>query len=760
MPDYAAELAELMPENTTLPRQGVGINVKRLVKLRTRLMILTFLGIAVPALLAIWVLVPREFVASASVEFKGQTMGIMTDQRGLVGPNYDNYVNTQIQLINGPTILKRVLADPAISNLPSIRRQGDNALVHLMANTDAVAERRTELVTLTFSDTNRDAAIIVLDKVLEEYKAYTEEEELNQGGLRRRTLSENLVQLTEDLERQRSAIEDLRRELEVPIGNTPGLEPTETESYRVNLAQAEADLTTAQTRKRQTERLIERISDFLEQNRKSPAVPIYAMGIEDKVSEDVNVVLLTEQLAVLQQDFAGLQETYVEGAPQLKVKTAERDGLLAKLHSVESGARAEALQSLFAQYEYELEVVESDIDDAEQRRDKFVTLLEEYRQHNLELSQGLAKIDDMEDNYRDRREYRRQLENQLLTVEIESNAPARVNVLGSATAPSDPDMGRRLKFILVALFGALSFSIGLGILLELTDQGIRSAEDLSFVTRHPILASIPHTAEDRIPSNASPPQVTAQYPGSMTADEFRRAAALLLNPPHHGPEVKTCMIASPARGDGKSTLACNLAITLAQAGRRVLLVDCDSRSPSIESCFGLQPGPGLADLLGGGQLAHDPDRATDFEDLYVMGPGLRSSDLVERLASRDVIDFIDGAREVFDHVIVDTPASLLMSEARLMAASVDGVVVVVGAGISSFGMVRRCIRSIEEIGGSIVGVVVNGLHQTPGGYLRQNLDQYYANNVGHRSETGASSPPSAEPSILLTRDKADGQGEG
>lgn len=757
MADYLAELAELMPEGSTVPRQGIGINVKRLLKLRGRLMLLLFLLLAVPSITVIWMLVPRQFVAHATLEFKAGTPSIITDQgRPMTGPTYENYVNTQIELIQGPTILRRVLENEEVSRLPAIARRSD-PLHYLIRNISAESQRRTELVQLTYKDVNRQTAETVLNTVLEEYMQYTYQQEVNRGGIVRDTLAGKEKELRKQLDEQREQIAGLRRQLEVPVGDVPG-EPTETESFRINLAQAEADLSTAQNQKRQVDGLLARLREFISQYERNPQDPIYAIGVEEKVAAHPEVIMLKEQLTQVEQEYAVLQETYVEGAPQLKVKGAEFEVVNEKVEAAETKARREALQALLAQYEYERSLQEANIEDAKERRDRFLALLEENRQHNLEISQGLAEIEEMERRYNDTREYLRLLENQLLTIEIESNAPARASVLSEATVARNPDHSRRLKFILVALFIAVSVSVGAGLLLEASDQSIRSAQDVAYVTDKTVLSSILHTSEDRLPASIRPELVAEEYPGSMTADEFRRTAARVLTSPSHGGEVHTCLVTSPTRGDGKTTLACNLAIVLAQAGRRVLLVDMDSRNPSVEHAFGLKPAVGLAELLLGKTLTEDPDRATEYENLFVLGPGLRGSELIERMASKEIRDFLQTATGLFDHIIIDTPASLLMAETKFLAGVVDGVVIVAGAGVSSFGMLRRCLNSVEDAGARIMGIVVNGVRYSPGGYLRRNLDQYYLERstrqgAEQRPARNAGTSPALQPSGPDTGDE-------
>jgi len=738
MADYAAELAELMPEKTTIPRQGVGINVKRLIKLRGRLMALVALAIFVPAFALVYLFIPREFVASTDIEFRAATPRILTDaDRNISGtPAYESFVNTQIQLIMGYPILSRVLDNDAIKAIPEIAMRND-ALHYLRGRLDADSQMRTELVRFSFRHEDRNIALTVLDTVLSEYEEYLREQESVQGNIARRALADQEDALGQELQQQRSQIVALRKELGVPVGETAGMDPTETESYRINLANAEGDITRADTALRQSRNLVERVENFLQQWRANPREPIYALGVEERVNINPNVNLLAGQLAGVQQELATLEETYVEGAPQLSVKRSEVAGIESKLEQVRATARGDVLQSLLAEYEFEIIANESNLEDAVDRRERFLALLREYDEVRVELSQGLAELAELERRSTYTRDQLQSLQNRLMNISIESQAPARVSVVGSATAPGDPENTQRLRFWLVSFLAAVMGGIGAGLLKETTDQNVRSAEDVAYVTDLPILASVPDSREDRLPPDVRIATVSADYPGSMTADEFRRAVARILHAGKRAGETKTCVVASPARGDGKTTLACNLALILAQADRRVLLVDVDSRNPGVERCFGLTPSAGLGEMLSGASLEHDPDRSTAYENLFVLGPGLHSEDMIERLASRDMADFLEGAEELFDHIIIDTPASLLMAETRLLAPLADGVVVVAGAGVSSFGMLRRALRSIQDSGGNIMGMVVNRVRHAPGGYMRENRESYYRRNTGHRQGNGA-----------------------
>jgi len=756
MSNSNADLAELANAGGLLPGQGAGINIRRLLRLRGPIMLGIFLAIAVPAAIVVWMLVPRQIVAEASITFKANAPRILDDQQRMSAGTsaYEAYVNTEISRLTGWSVLNHVAAEAEVRALPSSIERGQAGVVrYIRRNLALDMKSLSEIATVTYKDVDQADAQLILTRILARYEHELKEEELRQRENRTQTLTEKERELTEELEQLRVEMAEKRRQLEVPVGQMPGVEPTETESYRVNLAQAQADISRTQSAQRTTEKLIERLRKYQEEQDKDPAKPIFGFGIEDRVNLNPNVTMLAQQLAAVQQQYSVVEGTYVDGAPQVSVKRHEMQAVQAKLDQVRATTRTAVIRALVSEHETELESHKAATADAEERGATFASLLEEYRKKNVELAKGLAEVQDLEQRALDTRAYLRQITDQLLNQQLESNAPARV-VIGPVTSEGTPDIKQRLKYLLAAIFLALGASIGIGLLLELSDQNIRSAEDVAYVSHHPILGNVPHSAEDRLPAQLNVARVAADHRSSMTADEIRRIAARILHSGHRGRETKTCVVASPARGDGKSTLACNLAIVLAQAERKVLLVDVDSRNPSIEPLFGLPFGPGLGEMLAGEPLEHDPDRATDFDNLYVIGPGLNADDLVERLASREISDFLQGAEEIFDHIIIDTPASLLMSEARILAPLADGVLIVVGAGVSSFGMLRRALRAIEEAGGNILGLVVNGLRQSPGGYLRQNIELFYEQR--NRTPKHMGPPPKARrreaPSVVLVKD--------
>lgn len=757
MSEFAAELAELMPDKVVAPKQGIGINVRRLLRLRGIIMAVVFVGLLIPLLAAIWFFIPKQYIAVGNVKFKAVSPQILGGEgRTLTGSSYEIFVNTQIEYLTGSEFIEEVVKDPEIQQkLTHITRSADPR-AYVKSHLSAEVVRMTELVTLSYSDITREAALLVMGKILEKYDEHLKQEVSERGGYARQALETRLDALTKEYEEAQRAIVTERESRGIPAGATAVNEPAETESIRTNLSQAEADLTRAEVTEQQVRRSQADVQALIEGYERDPNTSIYDYAVEEKTSQHPSVTFLNEQVASVQQQFATFEDRYVDGAPQVKVKERELEALKAKLENARAEARGEALHSVAAQLVLDLERVQTEIEEAVTRRDRFKAALADYETQAVQRSEGMAQIAELERQTETKRARIEQMRSELFRIDLESNAPAQVTPDKSAWAASSPDQSDRIKLAAVALFAVFLLSLSVGVALEGWDQNIRSGEDIAYVTTYPVLASIPHTAEDRLPVNAAPGLLSAEYSDSFTADEFRRAAARMLLAPG-GRETKSCIVASAARGDGKTVLACNLALVLARAGRRVLLVDVDTHTPGVERTFGLRPSAGLAEMLAGTSLDHDPDQSTDHENLFVLGPGLNTRDLMSRLASREMADFLAGAVEVFDHVLIDTPASLLKSEARLLAPMVDGVLVVVGSGITTFGMLRRALRGIEETGAQVLGVVLNGLRQSPFGYLRRNLAMYYDERKGHPRDTivpGPRGPGGRESgkSIVLVHD--------
>lgn len=170
------------------------------------------------------------------------------------------------------------------------------------------------------------------------------------------------------------------------------------------------------------------------------------------------------------------------------------------------------------------------------------------------------------------------------------------------------------------------------------------------------------------------------------------------------PEV--VVVSSPGSGEGKSVTCANLGVTLAQAGKSVLIVDCDLRDPSQHQLFGMSSSPGLVDLLAGVKNLQGSWQ-TPVERLRVIPAGHIPMNPSEILGSRRFAEFLAKARQEYDYVLLDTPPVCAVSDSAILAKQGDGVLLVVDYKKTNKRPSRRAIRILEGVGAKVIGTVVN-----------------------------------------------------
>jgi capsular exopolysaccharide synthesis family protein len=200
---------------------------------------------------------------------------------------------------------------------------------------------------------------------------------------------------------------------------------------------------------------------------------------------------------------------------------------------------------------------------------------------------------------------------------------------------------------------------------------------------------------------------TYHQPLSVEAEAFRGVrAALLFN--HGRQQRQVIQIASPVVGDGKSTLAANLAISIAQSGKEVLLVDGDLRHPRVHDLFGQTADPGLAAVICDGTELHDAVRSTQIGGLSLLPAGCVAVNPADIFASSRIGELIPVLRERYDFVLIDTAPLLAVTEAQAIAASVDGVILAIRPSKTEISGAQRALDILQMVGANLLGIVVNG----------------------------------------------------
>lgn len=174
-----------------------------------------------------------------------------------------------------------------------------------------------------------------------------------------------------------------------------------------------------------------------------------------------------------------------------------------------------------------------------------------------------------------------------------------------------------------------------------------------------------------------------------------------------GGGLKSLMVTSAEASVGKSTTASNLAVVMAQQGKRVLLIDADTRKPSQHKVFQLDNREGLTNVLTGQGSFKEFLRETSLESLLLLSSGPIPPNPADLLSAQEMADVINQAEEQFDQVIIDSPPVLAVADARLLADLCDGIVLVVKSGSSEIDKAKKAIDAFSEVREKILGVVLN-----------------------------------------------------
>lgn len=326
-----------------------------------------------------------------------------------------------------------------------------------------------------------------------------------------------------------------------------------------------------------------------------------------------------------------------------------------------------------------------------------------------------------------------------ITAGMKSNNIRVVDAAQTPISPVTPNIPRNLLFgFLLGLGGG----VGLAFVLENLDTTVRNMEEIGVICTLPGLAVIPRQSlknghsRKRLttisPANGNSrllALITHARPRSQAAESFRAfRTSIMLSA--IGTPPKVILVTSPMPQEGKSVISANLALVMSQRGSRVLLVDADLRQPSLAEMFGMKSGnTGLStSITGAGTPGEAVMPVSEIPNLSIVPAGPTPPQPAELLASDVMKGFIARWRDEFDHIIIDTPPCLSVTDAVLLSPEADGVILVVRSGQTTKAALRRACDVLAQVRAPLMGVVLNAYD------MRAHDSYYYA--YGKRSYSG------------------------
>lgn len=299
-------------------------------------------------------------------------------------------------------------------------------------------------------------------------------------------------------------------------------------------------------------------------------------------------------------------------------------------------------------------------------------------------------------------------------------------VVEKAQVPQLPSKPNRKRNILLGIIMGLFGGVGLALFIEYLDNTIKTPDDIEERYNIPVFATI-SKSKNKIESLYT---VVLDEPSSALAESFKSLRAPILLSSSDSPP-KTILVTSMAPKDGKTTIATNLAIAIAESGNEVLLIDCDLRRPMLHKIFGLENTMGLSTFISG---TSDIKIIQDVlpKSLAIITSGPIPPNPSELLISKRLKDLVHSLKDKFDFIIFDTPPLISVSDTLIVSKIVDASLIVTRFGKTTYDLMNHGLKQMAGIESKVIGTVINAVDEKKSGYHYyyhyNKAYQYYASD--------------------------------
>ena len=689
----------------------------------------TILGVcllvALPVIVGIWVFVVPQYSAYAEIRVRPiiPRLVFKTDENGRI-PFYESYLNTQVSVLRSPMVIQRVLDRPAVQQTRWYQQPPGSGLSKLVTPLERLREvlwirprPQTEIIDVSMTArASKDTAVIV-NAVLDEYLRYSREASDASNDALHSRLREKVKSLRAEID----GLERVAMESRKKLGTNLPDELISSRQMRIDTLREKRDEIRRElaTAKWQLEQLSGITGEAPSTETDEPPAADQRSYDGDPEWRQLN---LAAQRARFQQDAARdrfgpqhptMKQLQNEGKrAELALRTREgqldmqwQTGPKAVGDAVSGGPMAMTVDGLDRRVQ-QLSIQETLLQDDLAR-------LEREIDETFGTAQILAREDE---RLGSRRRLREAVEVELGRREMERNLPGSIEVLSRAYPSSVPSQDRRSLFTVVAAIFGLAAGLGAAFLRMTRGAHIHELGDVPAGDEMPFLGQLPLLRKDEhCPPEDSP--VQAEFIRMI------RTAVLERLGPGSGQVV---LITSAGPHSGKTTVSVMLGRSLAQCGKKVLLVDADLRNPSLSKRFGVEHEPGLIASL----RSNDVDRAGIFEtetsrlSMIPAGRPTMGSDF-ELIANGTLVACMAQWRQEYDIIVLDSSPVLPVADARILSHHADGTIMVVRAEHCRRPDVMEALTSLSSAGARLLGTVFLGTFDR-----RSHYSHYYGQYYG------------------------------
>lgn len=449
----------------------------------------------------------------------------------------------------------------------------------------------------------------------------------------------------------------------------------------------------------------------------------YDSSLRDRVDQMPQILNLKQQIIAFEAQLLSLQAEGIQPEHRtykLLLNTIEanerklqdtRDELLSEFFETRIDSTRMALNQLKAQIA-DLSTTQEEL---EKKLNERTLVTEEIVEIDRQIESALTMKAAHETNFAD------------LSMAAGLDSADRVQVTKHENVPDRPSFPIIYVMVPAGMFLITALTAGMLVIFEMLDQRVKSAADIALIPRTRILGIIPDAEEDPT-SHSSIQTVFMDSPNSVLSEHFRQLRTKIVkNMNSH--DHKTLLVAGAMPASGATSVATNLAQACVAAGKKTLLIDTNFRRAKVHTAFGLLENPGLAESLAGEKSATECIQKTTSAGPDVLAAGSRSKRVVERLGTEAMGKVLAEVSALYDIVILDVAPAIVAGDALTLASQVDATMLVVRAMSEKRGQVARLKTELSDNRAEFLGVLVNGVRSSAGGYMRKNIrtsHQYHA----------------------------------
>ena len=687
----------------------------RVIRLRLPIIILAFLLVVVTAGVTTYFL-PRQYESNVIIEVEQneQKIRIFTEgYQGAMGMD-PRFATTQFQIIQ-----RKEMLYPVIESLQLVERWSEEfgvrtpeqAYFKLRGMIDVREVRNTNLLQISVESTDPQEASDLANSIAQEYQRKRIEEQ-------QKIIARSLATLEDEVSKQRTKVQQANEEMS-RIRTELGITDLNPDSLEDPMQSQETVL-------QQQEGLVNE-ARIQASNLRSKYIEI------EKLSGD-ELMRSLPTLEIEDQTVATILPQYQEISSELA--RALQSGLGPQHPTILSFAAKKSTyeQQLTEQINSIRRTLAANLQITERSMSKMEEELEAARLEQREAKTRGSEYGRSKNSYIQAKRVLEAAELRLSTETMQRSmpmSPARIwEIAEPSSAPSKPKV---LLNMALAVVVGLIVGVGLAFFLEYLDTSVKTMEDVENFLQVPVLAVVP--------KNIS---VLYAHPEATADAEAYRILRTNLEFNRQSPDANTVTFVSGGAGEGKSTTLSNLAYTFAKGGYNTLIVDADLRRPSQHRMFGLSGDFGLTDFLTTDVDLEDVVQATDLPNLFLLPSGKLPYDAVGVLNSQRMMDLIAQVKNRFDIIFFDSPPILGVSDASVLVRALDLTVIVVQHRRFPRAMLQRVKQAVVNVGGNILGVVLNNVDVRHDQYYEYYTNYYNYYYTPRNVQDGVNGSPAKE----------------